>query len=543
MGKAFSDLTTLVVSEYSGGTPIWPLPDPPDYAVRSVFSIDHMPDGPTWIFAVSSIKVAWQNLGGDWLDANSDPQGTVNFGQSTPLGDTIWNLAPSLITLLKSENTGLLIKAITGGPVNYASSRNTNGYPIPRLSVLTTAGVFDCTLLADTFIASSAGSPDASGSLKTGSGNTLLKFDVSAITGTVQSATLRMYVTGTFFPPPGGVGVFYLNMPRFYSDPASELPAGILRGLSEDTTTDADLASDPDILFYGDFDAGFLGVPNPPSTIGPVCEWDKYAPSYSQTWGLLAGRLPDNTPQEEYVYWDDYQAYALRMVSNPNGPGILNQWIYMSPLRGIGECGVAGRDYQVPIGELTSYHELYFRCVFMLEEDLATGLWATGSGFKLPGMVGSYEFEGSLPWPSGSPTYSVEAITTSYSESMPLYVGCAGYIYDNDWAGAQTANNTPLFAFKFKLGQKYNYEQRFVANTFSGATPNRDGLYEVYVDGVLMARVENLPLISYEAMGVNFCQLRFGSGASADQPRAPFHIQVGCVAIARQYIGPAKVVA
>src|SRR5215213_7518374 len=153
-------------------------------------------DGPTWLEANKPLYYTWIHPGGDWRDSKNVAQGNTPYASATtsPLIEhpiTI-NGLETLVTRLVADNTGFYIRQPNGGtPAKVASKENKSGKPTPALTVVTDQGTFHPTLTHDVHL-------DASTNQCQGTGDFLatpflLKFDLSGIKGTVQSASLTMY--------------------------------------------------------------------------------------------------------------------------------------------------------------------------------------------------------------------------------------------------------------------------------------------------------------------------------------------------------------
>ncbi len=86
----------------------------------------------------------------------------------------------------------------------------------------------------------------------------------------------------------------------------------------------------------------------------------------------------------------------------------------------------------------------------------------------------------------------------------------------NPWS-TEIYNYDPIY---FNNGQWYNVTQRLVKNTFTGSTPNADGINEIWVDGRLIYQESNLILLADNTKGIDgmFIGHYYGGSSVEYQP-------------------------
>jgi peptidoglycan hydrolase-like protein with peptidoglycan-binding domain len=174
-------------------------------------------DGPTWLYANKTLRYAWKNPGGNWLDANGVSMGGTPYATAfiPDYGEqTLTFSATALVKKLLTDNTGIYIHQATGGTPPAIATKERTDKPSPALHVVTDKGTYDAPLLIDTYLEPSNG--NSLGANDRMSPPAILKFDLSQIQGNVQSATLSIYVTGVYSGSvPMTLAADYLDTPVF----------------------------------------------------------------------------------------------------------------------------------------------------------------------------------------------------------------------------------------------------------------------------------------------------------------------------------------
>ena len=494
-----------------------PKPAPPRTqkpAASRVKLADTPLDGATWGFANKALEIKWVNPGGDWRDVAGAAQGTAHYATASAKPGPVDVDVTALAKALKIENTGIHVSRVSGATLNIAprwvfplGNPPMQNPQAPKLKIVTDKGTFACVCIAADYIASSAGWAIAGPDLKP---VTLLKFDLTALAGTVQSAVLTLTVTNVYA---GGVPTLAFNlldMPPIISDPAREL-GGVQLGIANEVSSDAELRNHRDVLSYSDLtDEAAIkrdyAVGAPTSTGGMVFERDA---KYGFTWAHC------------YAAPTDSRNVAWHKWCQPVFPG---------------------KPYSRPyvFGEAHGYQEMYVRFMFRIGSDLRAAF--NEEGMKLPGLAGTYNWSTSgartLPVPRGG--WETRLWHTKGSDAHPhLYRG-ATYFYGEPAQGNSGSDgyfNKAIFCFEAE--RDYCVEQHVKLNTPKpDGTYNRDGVYQVWIDGVLVDDRHDMFFRKYpevEIQDLPFVNLYHGG---MKLPKSRYHHSLASFVVSQKYIGP-----
>jgi len=215
---------------------------------------------PGMYYAGSNATIQWENIGGDWFDANGDLQGKVPFastlvidkgsGVEYPVDFDVRALVQAWVNG-DFPNWGLRMQAFDTGAILWRSKFAPNNHP-----VLTVDGVdYQITSnvgLTLTSFMSQAGAPNFQTSYGNADNSAMLYFDLSAIVkGTViGKANLRVWTYDQY----GNslVNIFRVSNPA-YRNP---LPA-IEYGIAASYPLDVGIEADPKVAFVQKFDADY----------------------------------------------------------------------------------------------------------------------------------------------------------------------------------------------------------------------------------------------------------------------------------------------
>jgi hypothetical protein len=145
-------------------------------------------------------KLAWENLMGDWFDANMSHQGYQQFSQlyipKSPIGQLHTTDITSLTNLWLTnslENHGVLITQSDGSYSSFYSIDNDDNSIHPQLKVTTTVGSYTVKAIADTDLQKTTYT--CRGNLKdlVGTNTILIRFDLSQIEGELIESELGLY--------------------------------------------------------------------------------------------------------------------------------------------------------------------------------------------------------------------------------------------------------------------------------------------------------------------------------------------------------------
>jgi hypothetical protein len=488
-------------------TPATPAPATKNAAASRVQLSDSVTDGPNWTLASKGLAYEWTRPGGDYLDVKRVRNGPAHFAKVSSLGnpDSHWDVT-ALTRELLAENTGFHLSMTKGAIAPKFASRQSA--KMPKLTVTTSDGTFNPPLLTACWVDSSAnrclGSDPADQQL---SFPAMLKFDLSRIKGSVESAQLNVTYTSVY-PNPAGLelAVNYLDMPQLITDPATQM-GEVEGGLAATVAKDSDLAKHPAILWY----------PRMDSEANIRADWSYISPNYPEKRVAINPRFVD---------WTEYGLKALRMESqSPDntirgdpGSSILTwrQYINQATRQAAGGKAVGDK----------SYTELYVRYMLKIDPDVYTGM--NELAVKLPGFEGS--------------GFSARMLHGPPSQGNPNIFRLLIY-----WYGATNPFDNPnrggfqYTKVSFKAGQIYAIEQRIKQNTRNAdGTWNADGAIEIWVDGVkVFSNTAALVNNTVWPAEINNFFANFFHGGSG-RPKAPMHYEFSGVALSQQYIGPAK---
>lgn len=481
--------------------------------------------GPNRAFWSRKLLLPWANPGrGDWLDAKQAPQGGVPCAAGKvslgPLGLDVTSLVNRWVGT--GLNRGFYLRSGENWAFTFAGRTHSVVSARPQLLVVSNSGttVIECSCNA-MWSPSSYKAKDSRETFMVARDNQFaaLQFDVSMITGRVQSATLSL--TCLSLKNPGTLEVFELNPPEFRNG------AGTLTrrpGLADKFPFDRGLSAHPSVVFAGDF-----------SDISKR-RW--------QTGGVVATTSQVKDPKTGSTY--------LR--------GLI-------PKGEVGGCGlersvVDGTSAGIPLKTET---ELYGRYYVFLEEDWGSEVDAN----KMPGWDGRFGWWNSAGYwqnttgnggsrPTGLKVRNVKANRWEYEgASMRGHGGTRsndGNPYDDlFWIGSYMYHLDQEGPFGEPIrwsgvvvgkGRWYCIEQYIKMNSITGpfdetgnGVATRDGEYRVWVDGVQAYERTNFRWRRHPEMGIQGFWLNWYHGGTSPAPRN-MHFRMDSVVIARSYIGP-----
>ena len=481
--------------------------------------VDSEPDAPTWLYANRQLPVNWTRPGGDYRDSAETRNGPAHYATASipTFGERVLTFnVTALVARLLQRNTGIYLSVSSGsGPSPIFAAREGTAKPGPSLLINTTAGKFDCPCIADAWVNPTAGL--GMGAETTWGLPAMLKFDLSRVTGSLQNATLSVYVidvfSGTTFPL--GIAANYLDMPRLIHDPANEL-GGVQQGLASLMGQDNQLGAHPSVLYYADF----------PNLAAVQAQWQALG-----NFGVLG--LGGQT----FVSWPEFGVNAARVASRTDDPGITAMHAWASPK------STPPQPWQRDFG--SGYDEMYFRYLLMIDPDVKLGM--TESGVKLPGFSGSFEWNNTPRVNEGG--WSARTLHGPVSPAHPdLYRFMAAQWYGHDWplsqhSGQGKARWCNLANVCLRAGRKYSIEQYLKLNTQSGGEWNSDGILRLWIDGVLVHEETNIAVradANAQIQSAPHVNIYHGG---LRPPRAPIHYEIAGFVAATQYIGPPKRIA
>lgn len=532
------------------------------------------------------LQIPWvHETTGDFLDANGVEQGDKPFS-SLPL--------PSVGEYNDGDVTALVAKAITSG-TNRGMYLRAKGASVrvagrlgmaPKLRVVTSAGTFTpgVQFTANWFAAHRQKLPRNSTDHLDLSDTSfgVIRFDLSRVTGVVQSATISLYLVQRSSAD-AGIDFFEANPPRFVVGAGDFEPTlGLAAEVGE-----ANLSAHGDVLMAGHF----LGTPTGPRS------------SNSQS-----------TKSPSMAGVDIRYQHAVQIVDDPDAPGTAywrGQCINVTP-------GSANRDplqiwkkvmfadrndVKYPVDRETLLEEAYFRMYVMLEDDwldrtegakfgicwdLRLGIWDDVAGWwSSQGGNSNHISDGKRHLgechPIGNtslggsdyyshPNYQRNCYKGHMQRQEPTRAGrpgqpysdlysLVGYNYNNDLYDPDSPFSHDSFGpdggawfptgnivqSKLRKGTWYCIEQHLRMNSIDLSRPDglgngvarADGLIETWVNGVLVDRADGLKWRCHPHMGIGRAGSVWyiGGNGTTNWP-APMHFRVSHFAFARSYVGP-----
>jgi hypothetical protein len=347
---------------------------------------------------------------------------------------------------------------------------------------------------ADTFLEPSTytaqGNEDR---LRVGSdNNALLRFDLSGVAGTVQSATLHLFTTaqygdtevGVFVPSPGRVG------------PPPELEAGI----AADYVDDEGIGDHADVLFFADFEAA---------------DWMDHWTDHGGSFDIVDG--------DPAFGFEPLLGKALR------------SWIPEGENTGLN----TSFGFMPEVGE--EPEEIYFRYYLRLGDD-----WdQTVDGGKLPGISGTYGVAGWGGRPSdGTNGWSARGL---FRQSVPRGNNPLGgstpigsYVYHADMEGDYGDNfiwvegwGEEGYGGVLETNRWYCIEHYLKMNTLG----QNDGIIRGWIDGRQSLEKTDFRFRDVDSLKIEKIWMNVYHGGTAVSPYDQ-HVFMDNVVVARSYVGP-----
>jgi hypothetical protein len=451
----------------------------------------------------SAAKLRWQNLMGDWRDADGKAQGDKAYA-STTIEDTNtprfieWDVTKLVEAWLngKHQNQGFFLRTLKqGGTIVFASRENPATERHPQLVLQGEKNTVAISPEADTSLAKSTyKSQGLSEEMRVSgsSNNLLIRFDLSeaAKAGTLSQATLRLFTTRQY----GAADVGVFRCAQGHDMP----PSDPILGLASRYPQDQKIADDPDVLFATQFES----------------------PMWNEEW-TFAGKkeVIDTTSQDAARKFEPLSEKALRVKIAKGNTGALN----------------TGYKFQKEIGR--EPEEIYFRYYLRLGDD-----WnQTRQGGKMPGLSGTYGVAGwggrkvngtdgwsargsfGLTIPEGNPLAGLHPIGTYcyhadmqgfYGSQWGWHIGYRGFLENNRW---------------------YCIEQYLKMNT----PGEKDGILRAWIDGRLAFEKTDIRFRTVDKLKIEQIWMNVYHGGTEPSPFDQ-HLFIDNVVIAKQYIGPMK---
>ncbi len=483
--------------------------------------------GPNRDLWSKKLEIPWVHPGrGDWLDARQVPQGTTPFAAATVTGGWIKFDVTVLVNrwLSSGLNRGFYLSSQQAWPFNFAGRTYSTLALRPQLVLITSQGSSSAECICNaTWSPSTYQGRDTRNAFSVAKDNQLaaLQFDLSNVTGPVQSATLSLNCLSLTYP--GTLAIFEVNPPTFRDGVGTATP---LAGIADNYILDSGLNTHPSVLFSGDF-----------SDMSKL-RW--------QMGGVATGTTQVKDPVTQSTY-----------------------------LRGLIPQGqLLGSDLERVVVEGTkagtpakTENELYARYYVFLEDDWGSNVDAN----KMPGWDGRFGWWNTQGYwqgttgnggarPTGLKVKNVAANRWEYQgASMRGHGGTRindGNPYDDlFWIGSYIYHLDQATAYGEGMswpgvvmgkGRWYCVEHYIKMNSITGPFDTlgngvavKDGQYRVWVDGVQAYERTNFRWRRHPEMGVQGFWLNWYHGGTAPAPRT-MHFRMDAVVIARAYIGPRR---
>lgn len=507
------------------GPPPSPVPVPALPSNTSPFLTWDGGSGPSRDWWSQKLQLPWVHSGtGDWRDAKQQSQGSAPYAQGTVSGGTVAMDVTSLVSRWVSSgvNRGFYLRSGQVWPFTFAGRTHATIAVRPRLVVVTSSGtkVLESTCNAG-WSPSSYMAKDSRETFTVAKDNQFaaLQFDLSAVTGAVQSAMLSLTCLALKYP--GAVEVYELDPPEFRNGRGA-LAARL--GIASNFLYDNAISTHPSVVFAGDF-----------SDMSKA-RWQtgRAAATSSQVKDARTGTtyLRSMIPQGELLGCD-----LERTV-------------------------VGGTKAGTPVKTET---ELYARYYVYLEESWGSELDAN----KMPGWDGRFGWWNPVGYwqnttgnggarPTGLKVRNTVANRWEYEgASMRGHGGTRvgdGNPYDDlFWIGSYIYHLDQADNFGEPIrwpgvvvgkGRWYCIEQYIKMNSIAGpfdAVGNgvavNDGQYRVWVDGVQAYERTDFRWRRHPEMGIQGFWLNWYHGGTVAAPRN-MYFRMNSVVIARAYIGP-----
>lgn len=497
-------------------------------------------DGPTWNYANRQLGIYWNSRGGDIEGAEVQYKPKVASG---PVAIDVTEIASRLV----GDNTGIRIRTLptaTGTmptpPKWWTKTAIDNGQLVTAnaatLAVVTDQGSFVCPCDRDCFIDPMANQTIDGDDGTASQSVALFRFDMSAVKGTIKSATLNAVIRRY-----GGanLGVGFLGMPLLIADPIHQYPSKIRAGIAAQFDNDADLRMYKSVINYvecksvPDVVAQFNGVSTNYSTVNGV-SIGCYDPTFIVSdLGLPAMQLVSRSLQN------------LPVPSTPeSGCAIANMYAFTTPTP-------KKLSYERPYG--SGPEDVYMRYLIKTHLDVLDGMVETG--IKLPGLDGGfYDQTSGVPAGNG---FSARMEHGLPSKSNPLLAAFLTYWYgvDKKDGVAGTTYRTEIGVRDntgdrggamqsiacYRVGKTNCLEQHVKLNTFSAdGTPNKDAVVEMWLDGYLIYRETGFAARGIPGAQVHEVPWFEMMHGGTKPPVSPITFEVSGIVAASEYIGPPK---
>ncbi|MBI2269242.1 MAG: T9SS type A sorting domain-containing protein [Bacteroidetes bacterium] len=484
--------------------------------------------GPTKNFWSVKLELPWVNpVTGDWMDAKQTPQGTIPYTSTTVSATGRVNFKVDTLVarwLTNGLNRGFYLQSKMINTTIFDGRTCSTVANRPKLTIKTEKGTFNppCSANANWSTASAVYDTRDKFSVSRDSWFAIVQFDLSGVQGTkVTSAILTLNCT--LLKTAGVINIMEANPPAYKDGGDGKIP---IMGIAQKYPLDKNINQDANVVFAADFSDLSKSV------------WNSGGPSgnYSQVY--------DPVTQSTY-YRGDFPVGSLSSCSYERNV-------------------IRGKADGTPDKVET---ELYARYYVYLEKnwgstvdankmpgfDLRMGWWnpAQGGYWQATTGNGGSPGTGLKKWKNNRWEYQGCSERghggKKFGDGNPyddlFWVG--GYMYHLDQVGPFGEgikwNGTVLSKEKW-----YCIEHYIKVNSISGpydtlgnGTANFDGVYKVWVDGVLTYERNNFRWRRHPEMGIQGFWLNWYHGG-VDPVEVNMNYRMNAVVIARKYIGPRR---
>ena len=232
-----------------------PPPAPPPPTSTTGLLLSDAGSGVNRRFFNYHVRLAWQNPGGDWVDAAGVKQGSQSYGlaQIPSTSSTTQysvNVKALVVASLAAGDSGMLLRG-TSGAIQTVSRHDPNAALRPVVVVTRPdKSVQICPCISDAVLSPSTDLSDTQGPiLAPGSGTSwIMQFDYGNLTAT-DVADAQLTISALKFGP--------AQFALYRIDPPAIMPPGpVEQGLAQGKTL-AQIAASPDVVFANDWPGSF----------------------------------------------------------------------------------------------------------------------------------------------------------------------------------------------------------------------------------------------------------------------------------------------
>jgi hypothetical protein len=493
----------------------------------------------------------WKNMGGDWLDANQTPQGTVPFASlsipSVPAGSAVARTfsGAGMTALVQrwrgAGNRGVFFRQSGDGVLSFGSRKAPEASSRPYLTVVTSAGTFTCYAKSVNAVGNDGSRSDTYfGDFRTiatidTAWYMLMQFDLSPIPAgaTINSATMTLTQYS-------GSRTTTLNVFEIDAQPyvlADWLTAPSFTSLSDKYPNDVGMQGDPDVYMANNFaenlpvgsryedvpssqrgasywDGGSVRTPsamvNDPvlKTTIARCTWGPYTGGVQTTpinlqraihqrpvntaTGLMG---PDTAPNEAWLrYYVNFDS-SFELKQGTKQPGIDGRfgiWRQRANdrLGGYYDASVSGNGQSRTLGTRT---------------------WNSN---------GYWEYSGWSARMYAESNYAINSYVYDADNPYRGFIAFGAYFYE---IGSADPHSTVNVGFFLQRNKRYCIEAYVKMNSVVGpfdannnGTPVADGVLRVYVNGVLGFEKTDVKWRANPEIGVMGAWADSFSGGSVD---------------------------